>query len=126
MEEVFHDPALVTDAWVESVRRTVTTRSTAVRVLKVARAARSRNVEALLSAIRVPTLLVWGRDDRVTPPAVAHRFHRLLSRSRLVFLPECGHAPMLEQPDAFNDVLDTWLRETRRARDAASVLAVAR
>jgi pimeloyl-ACP methyl ester carboxylesterase len=126
MEEVFYDPALVTDAWVESVRRTVTTRSTALQVLKVARAARSHNVEPWLPTIRVPTLLVWGRDDRVTPPEVAHRFHRSMPGARLVFLPDCGHAPMLEQPDLFNDALETWLRATRRRRDIGAVVEVAR
>jgi pimeloyl-ACP methyl ester carboxylesterase len=126
MEEVFYDPALVTDAWVEAIRRTVTTRSTALRVLRVARAARSHNVEPLLSTIRVPTLLVWGGDDRVTPPDVAERFHQLIPRSRLVVLPRCGHAPMLERPQAFNEVLDAWLRDTRRERDAAAAVEVAR
>ncbi len=46
MEEVFYDPAMVTDAWVESVLRTVTTRFSALRVLRVARAARTRQHRA--------------------------------------------------------------------------------
>ena len=122
MEEVFYDPALVTDAWVESVRRTVTTRVTALRVLKVARAARSRNIEPLLGAIRAPTLLVWGKDDRVTPPEVAERFHRLIPGSTLVFLPSCGHAAMLEQPSRFNAIVEAWLRDTRTRRDVTTGL----
>lgn len=126
MEQVFYDPALVTDDWVDAVRRTVTTRSTALRAVKVARAARSHNLEPRLSTIRVPTLLVWGEHDRVTPPEVARHFHRLIPRSRLVLLPRCGHAPMLEQAEAFNAVLDTWLRETRRARAKATAVEAAR
>ena len=42
MEEIFYDPSLVTPEWVESIRRVVTTRRTALRVLQVARAARDR------------------------------------------------------------------------------------
>src|SRR5262249_34953806 len=60
--------------------------------------------------------LVWGRDDRITPPDVAERFHRLLPESSLFFLPQCGHAPMLEQPDAFNEVVAEWLVATRTPR----------
>jgi 2-hydroxy-6-oxonona-2,4-dienedioate hydrolase len=125
MEAVFHDPALVTDGWVESVRRTVTARASARRVLTVARAARARNVEPLLPAILAPTLLVWGKDDRITPPDVAERFHARIPRCELVFLPSCGHAAMLEQPDAFNSVLRHWLVETRALRGVALAAGVA-
>ena len=126
MEEVFFDPALVTDGWVDAVRRTVTTRTTALRVLKLARAARSRNIEPLLPEIRVPTLLVWGKEDRVTPPEVAERFYRLIPHAKLVFLPRCGHAPMLERPHDFNAVLAAWLADTRRARGIANAVEVVR
>ena len=60
MEEVFHDPALVTPEWVERVRGIVTTRDLARRLVQVASAARRDNLEARLSEIRAPTLLVWG------------------------------------------------------------------
>jgi pimeloyl-ACP methyl ester carboxylesterase len=126
MEEVFYDPAMVTDAWVESVLRTVTTRFSALRVLRVARAARTRNIEPLLAAIEAPALLVWGRDDRVTPPGVAERFHQLMPRSWMVFLPRCGHAAMLEQPAAFTAVLRNWLTETRPLREMLGAEAVSR
>ena len=45
-------------------------------------------------------MLVWGRNDRVTPPSVAERFHQLIPRSWIVFLARCGHAAMLERPGA--------------------------
>src|SRR4030095_11639224 len=102
MEEIFYDPSLVTSEWVESIRRIVTTRRTALRVLQVARAAKRHNVEERLSQVRGPTLLVWGKDDRITPSDVAERFHARIRGSQLVYLPNCGHAPMLERPEAFN------------------------
>src|SRR5262249_43159846 len=116
MEEIFYDPSLVTSEWVESIRRIVTTRSTARRVLQVARATRSHNVEERLRQIRVPTLLVWRKDARITPSDVAERFHGRIRGSQLVYLPNCGHAPMLERPEAFNAVVGDWLVETRARR----------
>ena len=116
MEEIFYDPALVTPEWVESIRRIVTTRRTALRVLQVARATRRHNVEERLSQINVPTLLVWGKDDRITPTDVAERFHARIRGSQLVYLPNCGHAPMLERPEAFNAAVGEWLVETRARR----------
>jgi pimeloyl-ACP methyl ester carboxylesterase len=120
MEEIFYDTALVTPSWVESVRRILTTRAFALRVLHVARSAKRSNLEARLGEIRVPTLLVWGKDDRITPPEVAERFRTLLPGAELVFIANCGHAPMLEQPAIFNALVEDWLRETWRERGRAA------
>jgi len=122
MEEIFYEPTLVTPGWVEGVRRIVTTRPTALRVLQFARAAKRHTVEADLPRLTAPTLLVWGKDDRVTPGDVAERFHALLPRSELVYLPNCGHAPMLEHPTRFAGIVRDWLRDTARYRVAIPVL----
>jgi len=124
MEEIFFDPSLVTPEWVESVRRIVTTPASALRVLRFARAAKRHNIEDRLAEIEAPALLVWGRDDRITPLEVAERFRALLPDSRLTLLPRCGHAPMLEQPDAFNEAVAEWLMETRDQRGAVVAGAV--
>ncbi len=118
MEEVFHDPSLVTPAWVESVRRLVTERFTARRVLRFAQATRRHNIARHLGSIRAPALIVWGKDDRITPVAVGERFHTLIPHSQFWTLTNCGHAPMLEQPYAFNAIVKEWLYETweRRAQ----------
>ena len=109
MEEVFYDPALVTSQWVEAVLRVVSTRESALRVLHAARASKHRNMEDCLPAIDTPTCIIWGEEDRITPPDVARRFHALLPHSDLFLVPRCGHAPMLEQPEAFNAILTGWL-----------------
>jgi pimeloyl-ACP methyl ester carboxylesterase len=119
MEEIFYDAALVTPSWVESVRRILTTRPSALRVLHVARSAKRASLEGRLGEIRVPTLLVWGKDDRITPPEIAERFRALLPEAELAFLANCGHAPMLEQPAVFNATVEDWLRETCAIRRAA-------
>jgi pimeloyl-ACP methyl ester carboxylesterase len=116
MEDVFHDPALVTSAWVTSVCQTLNQPATARRLLRFARAARRHNLEERLHAIRVPTLAVWGADDRITPPAVAARFHALIAHSDLALLPRCGHAPMLEQPAPWSRAVRAWLEATRARR----------
>jgi 2-hydroxy-6-oxonona-2,4-dienedioate hydrolase len=51
--------------------------------------------------IRVPTLLVWGKQDVVTPPEAAQGFARYIEDSRLVWFDQCGHAPMIEWPERF-------------------------
>ena len=98
MEEVFFDSALVTDGWVEEAHRMVTTRRLrAAGAPARPRRAKRDNLEERLGRIAVPTLLVWGRDDRITPLEVAERFRALIPDAQLVYLARCGHAPMLER-----------------------------
>jgi 2-hydroxy-6-oxonona-2,4-dienedioate hydrolase len=120
MQEVFYDSAFVTPAWVESVRRILVTRRCARRLVQVARSAKRNNVEPRLGALRVPTLLVWGKDDRITPIEIAERFRALIADAELVTIANCGHAPMLEQPVMFNTIVEDWLIDSRarRARSA--------
>ena len=62
-----------------------------------------------LRAISCPTLLVAGRQDRVTPPKLLEEMHGLIPHSRLVTLPACGHYAALERPRAVTKLLREWL-----------------
>jgi len=62
-----------------------------------------------LEEVDVPTLIVWGLQDRVVPPADAEGFARRLRRSRVEIFDECGHAPIAERPVRFNRLLEGFL-----------------
>jgi pimeloyl-ACP methyl ester carboxylesterase len=64
-----------------------------------------------LPEIEVPTLIVWGRQDRVVPPADGEEFERLIPDSRRVVFDRCGHVPQLEKPARFNALLEEFLDE---------------
>src|SRR5690625_7488482 len=68
----------------------------------MARSAKSETLTDRLSSISHPTLLVWGRDDQITPPEVAHLFQAQMPHAELHFIDKCGHAPMVEHPEEFN------------------------
>ncbi len=57
------------------------------------------DIEARLSEITQPVLLLWGEADTIVPPAVGRRFAELLPDARLVMLPGGSHAVGREQPD---------------------------
>jgi 4,5:9,10-diseco-3-hydroxy-5,9,17-trioxoandrosta-1(10),2-diene-4-oate hydrolase len=63
-----------------------------------------------LPELRLPTLIVWGKDDWVIPPAHGERAHRLIPNSRLVVFDNCGHCPQLEVPLEFNRVAREFLK----------------
>jgi pimeloyl-ACP methyl ester carboxylesterase len=62
-----------------------------------------------LKNIEVPTLLVAGSDDRTAPPPVLERMHKAIPGSQYAMLPGCGHLGPMDQPDAFNSVLQDFL-----------------
>ena len=68
-----------------------------------------------LSEVKVPTLIVWGERDSIIPIRDADQFERLIDDSRKVVMDDCGHVPMAERPQAFNDVLVEFLAEEGRA-----------
>jgi pimeloyl-ACP methyl ester carboxylesterase len=61
-----------------------------------------RNTRELLPRIGVPTLLVWGDDDRRSPKQVADYFHTAIPGAELVIIPNAGHLSNMEQPERFN------------------------
>jgi pimeloyl-ACP methyl ester carboxylesterase len=113
--EIFYDPRHVTDELVEEVYQVLCDRRYARFLIRVAKATRNRDMRAELTRLDVPTLIVWGRDDRITPPFVAEEFCRGIAGAELVFLDQCGHAPPIEQPEAFSRALRRFLVQSTDA-----------
>lgn len=66
-----------------------------------------------LPNIRVPTLLVFGDVDPLTPPSVGEYMRERIAGSELVIIEDSGHMTNLERPDAFNDAVLSFLRKHR-------------
>ena len=64
----------------------------------------------LLPHIRVPTLVVVGEQDVLTPPAEARLMHENIANSMLHVIPDCGHLPPMEKPDTTTALLRDWLK----------------
>jgi pimeloyl-ACP methyl ester carboxylesterase len=64
-----------------------------------------------MSGIRVPTLVLVGREDQITPPKMAEEMHSAIAGSRLVVLDTCGHLSVMEQANAVTAELERWLDE---------------
>jgi pimeloyl-ACP methyl ester carboxylesterase len=62
-----------------------------------------------LEEIEIPTMIVWGNDDRVIPSAAALSYNRRIPHSRLEVFEDTGHVPQLERPARFNRLLDEFL-----------------
>ena len=107
----FFDPAHADDALVERLYDTANDRRHAIRILALARDSARRVIQERLGEITAPTMLIWGREDRITPADVAESFADAIANAELHFISNCGHAPMIEWPDVFSDHLTRFLRQ---------------
>jgi len=106
----FYDPAVATKELVDEVFEITNSRIKVIKIIALAKSAIRHNLGEELVQIKVPTLLIWGKNDNVTPPFVGEEFHKLITNSELAFIDKCGHAPMMEVPNEFNDILEKFLK----------------
>jgi len=112
-ELTFHNPKFATKELVDELFDIVNDRNKVIRVLTTAKSAIRQNLAEEVAKITAPTLLIWGNNDTITPPFVGEEFHKLIPNSKLLFIDKCGHAPMMEQPEEFNQYLSEFLEEIK-------------
>jgi len=108
-EDVFFDSNIATKELIDEVFETVNDRNKLIRTLALAKSAIRHNMANDLPKMKIPTAIIWGIQDSVTPPDVAKEFHKLLPNSNLYWIDKCGHVPMMEHPKEFNNIMHKWL-----------------
>jgi pimeloyl-ACP methyl ester carboxylesterase len=68
-----------------------------------------KGLKKRIHRIKAPTLIVWGEQDGLIPPVYGPLFQKSISGSKLVTIPNAGHVPMVEQPDAFVKAVSDFL-----------------
>lgn len=114
----FYDPNVATKELVDEVFETTRNIPKCMRIVAIAKSAQRHNMAEEIPNITIPTLLVWGLNDTITPPIVAHEFNRLIPNSELKFIDKCCHAPMMEHPERFNQLVETFLLQQHSAATA--------
>jgi pimeloyl-ACP methyl ester carboxylesterase len=111
----FYDPEMATKELVDEVFEITNNRIKVIKVISLAKSAIRSNLGEELNQIKQPTLLIWGNNDTITPPFVGREFNRLIPNSELYFIDKCGHAPMMEVPNEFNEILNRFLSKQRES-----------
>ncbi|SEI90226.1 Pimeloyl-ACP methyl ester carboxylesterase [Dyadobacter sp. SG02] len=107
----FYDPEVATKDLIDEVFETTSSIPKCMSIVGIAKSAQRHNLAKDLHQITVPTLLVWGLNDTITPPHVGYEFNRLIANSELYFIDKCCHAPMMEHPHEFNVILESFLEK---------------
>jgi pimeloyl-ACP methyl ester carboxylesterase len=105
----FYDPATASKDLVDEVFDITKDIPKCMRIVAIAKSAQRHNMAKEITKIELPTLLVWGLNDTITPPMVAHEFNKRIPHSELRFIDKCGHAPMMEHPEKFNKLLSKFM-----------------
>jgi len=108
ISELYFDTSCMRREDIDRAYHELTDRKKARALIRLSRSARSDHLGDRLGQIRAPTLVLWGREDVVTPPEAARGFASAVPRAELVWLERCGHAPMIECPARFTEALDEF------------------
>jgi pimeloyl-ACP methyl ester carboxylesterase len=126
MSRVFYDQSFVSDAAVNEISQILEDRVRVLNLIHAARSAKRDNLQKVLGEIKVPTLLLWGEDDKVTTMEVARQFHDLIPNSELITIKNCGHAPMIEHPEWFAETVHAFVKEHsktfKKVKDATPIV----
>ena len=110
---------MCTDELLDGVIEVINTREKALRLIRFARAVEKGPIKDDLHKIHARTLLIWGKQDVITPPDVARTYNDGIAGSELHWVDKCGHVPMMEQPEAFNRIFIEFLDKITDTRSAA-------
>ena len=113
VQYTFYDPVVATDELVNDVYKLINDRHSVVRLLAMAKSAIRHNMKKDLYKMDLPVCLIWGKDDKITPPEVALEFNEFLPNAELHWIDKCGHAPMMERPEEFNRLLTGFLEKLK-------------
>lgn len=120
VEYTFYDPATATEELIDEVCDITNDRMKTLKILAMAKSAIRHNMRKDVSKIDVPVCLIWGKDDKITPPDVAEEFLKLMPQAELHWIDKCGHAAMMEQPEEFNELLADFLLKMHNKTTAAN------
>jgi pimeloyl-ACP methyl ester carboxylesterase len=111
VEYTFYSPETAGKELIDEIFETTKSIPKCMRIVAIAKSAQRNNLANELPFVKAPTLLVWGLNDTITPPLVGHEFNRLIPNSELQFIDKCCHAPMMEHPEKFNEIAETFIRK---------------
>jgi pimeloyl-ACP methyl ester carboxylesterase len=70
-----------------------------------------KGLKKRIHRVQAPTLLLWGKEDRLVPPVYAEEFARRIAGARVEIVDQAGHAPHLEQPEAVGRLVRDFLSQ---------------
>ena len=110
-QDIFFNRNIPSDQMIQDVFNAIQQTELVIRSIRFTKSATNEKTHRELSLIQSPTLLVWGRQDPITPFESAPEFQSLIRKSDLVVIEECGHVATQEKPEEFLFHLNSFLKK---------------
>jgi 2-hydroxy-6-oxonona-2,4-dienedioate hydrolase len=111
LEKMYFNHSLITD---ELVEHNLILRLRSAYTAESVQTANARGLGGLteeqVRGIKAPTLLVWGANDKLSPPVNADKLNAVIAASRKILIDKAGHYPFIEHPDQFNQAVREFLK----------------
>jgi len=111
LEKMYYNHALISDKLVED---NLVLRLRSAYTAEAVQIANARGLggvsEEQVRGIKTPTLLVWGANDKLSPPINADKLNAAIPGSRKVLIDKAGHYPFIEHPEQFNQAVREFLK----------------
>lgn len=128
VDHFMHDPRKVTDAYVEAVAEPTTLDGSSAAALWIMRNVNLGGIPERFPAygkLGIPTLLIWGKNDKGIPVATAEVAREALKPERVLLIDDAGHNPHQERPEVANPVILEFLSAHARAPAPAPAMKAA-
>jgi len=110
-QEIFFDPAIPSDNMIREVFDAIQNYEIVLRSIRFTKSTAKDQLHNKLSEIKEPCLLIWGKQDSITPPDVGQLFKELLPNAELHYIDRCGHVPTQEHPEEVLKLITAFLQK---------------
>lgn len=112
----YYDRSCITEEMIRAYAQNLATAGGRRAMIETARQIIPDDMPGLIAryhSLRLPTLLIWGRQDRVVSPAIGIALNTLIEGSKLILIDDCGHVPQEERPEIAIPAIADFLADKR-------------
>ena len=110
-QDIFFDPSIPSDNMIREVFDAIQDYEIVLRSIRFTKSTAKDQLHNKLSKIQAPCLLIWGKQDSITPPHIGQLFEQLLPNAKLHYIDRCGHVPTQEHPEEVLRLITAFLKE---------------
>jgi 2-hydroxy-6-oxonona-2,4-dienedioate hydrolase len=111
VRDIFIDRSIPPGDMMTDVFNALQSNEQVIRAIRLTKSATKHTLEKELPGIHTPTLLVWGKQDPITPASIAPIFQQLMPNAELHLIDDCGHVPQQEKPYQFLEQFFNFMKK---------------
>ncbi len=113
LKKCFFDDTKITDEMIENYSRFFNMSGSSHALIATAKKLIPKNTDDITSKykeIKIPTLIIWGEDDKIVPLSIGQCLEQEIPNSKLAIIPDCGHMPQEEKPEETAEIISDFLK----------------